>query len=176
MDVRASDEAEAVLATGDDALLANGGGRGPVSAEWMIPKALWIARNEPEVFEKAETICEYQDFMTLRLTGEKAASLNNVSLRWHYSDQPAGHEDRDDAEDERQRRGGQRAEHGEQDEQDDREAGPLRGLQARLRDVLKPGPQRALPDEVQPDGRLRAVVERQGLAQVRRDVRKGQSN
>lgn len=90
MDVRASAEAEAVLATGDEALMANGGGRGPVSAEWMIPKALWIARNEPEVFEKAETICEYQDFMTLRLTGEKAASLNNVSLRWHYSTDRGG--------------------------------------------------------------------------------------
>lgn len=85
MDVRASSEAEAVLATGDQALKANGGGQGPVSAEWMIPKALWIARNEPEIFAKAETICEYQDFMTLRLTGEKAASLNNASLRWHYS-------------------------------------------------------------------------------------------
>ncbi|PQA75291.1 FGGY-family carbohydrate kinase [Brucella oryzae] len=90
MDVRASAEAEAVLATGDDALLANGGGRGPVSAEWMIPKALWLARNEPEIFNKAETICEYQDFMTLRLTGEKAASLNNVSLRWHYSTDRGG--------------------------------------------------------------------------------------
>ncbi|MFB8344274.1 FGGY-family carbohydrate kinase [Brucella cytisi] len=90
MDVRASAEADAVLATGDQALQANGGGRGPVSAEWMIPKALWIARNEPEVFEKADTICEYQDFMTLRLTGEKAASLNNVSLRWHYSTDRGG--------------------------------------------------------------------------------------
>jgi sugar (pentulose or hexulose) kinase len=58
MDVRASDEADAVLATGDGALISNGGGRGPVSAEWMIPKALWIARNEPETFEKAHTICE----------------------------------------------------------------------------------------------------------------------
>jgi ribulose kinase len=90
MDVRASAEADAVLATGDQALQANGGGRGPVSAEWMIPKALWIARNEPEIFEKADTICEYQDFMTLRLTGEKAASLNNVSLRWHYSTDRGG--------------------------------------------------------------------------------------
>lgn len=90
MDVRASAEAEAVLATGDEALLANGSGQGPVSAEWMIPKTLWIARNEPEIFEKAETICEYQDFMTLRLTGERAASLNNVSLRWHYSTDRGG--------------------------------------------------------------------------------------
>lgn len=90
MDVRANAEAEAVLATGDEALLANGGGHGPVSAEWMIPKALWIARNEPEIFERAHTICEYQDFMTLRLTGDKAASLNNVSLRWHYSTDRGG--------------------------------------------------------------------------------------
>lgn len=90
MDVRASAEADAVLATADIALQANGGGRGPVSAEWMIPKALWLARNEPEIFEKADTICEYQDFMTLRLTGEKAASLNNVSLRWHYSTDRGG--------------------------------------------------------------------------------------
>ncbi|KAB2716214.1 FGGY-family carbohydrate kinase [Brucella intermedia] len=90
MDVRASAEADAVLATADIALQANGGGQGPVSAEWMIPKALWLARNEPEIFEKADTICEYQDFMTLRLTGEKAASLNNVSLRWHYSTDRGG--------------------------------------------------------------------------------------
>lgn len=90
MDVRASSEADAVLATGDGALISNGGGRGPVSAEWMIPKALWIARNEPEVFENAFTICEYQDFMTLRLTGERAASLNNVTLRWHYQSDRGG--------------------------------------------------------------------------------------
>lgn len=90
MDVRASAEADAVLATGDDALISNGGGRGPVSAEWMIPKAVWIARNEPEIFEKAHTICEYQDFMTLRLTGERAASLNNVTLRWHYQTDRGG--------------------------------------------------------------------------------------
>ncbi|OLP61959.1 carbohydrate kinase [Xaviernesmea oryzae] len=90
MDVRANQEADAVLATGDGALIANGGGQGPVSAEWMIPKALWIARNEPEIFEKAATICEYQDFMTLRLTGERAASLNNVTLRWHYQTDRGG--------------------------------------------------------------------------------------
>ncbi len=85
MDVRASAEAADVLATGDGALVVNSAGAGPVSAEWMIPKALWIARHEPELFAAATTICEYQDFMTLRLTGERAASLNNASVRWHYS-------------------------------------------------------------------------------------------
>jgi len=50
----------------------------------MIPKALWLARHEPEVFRAAHTVCEYQDFLTWRLTGRRAASLNNVSIRWHY--------------------------------------------------------------------------------------------
>ncbi len=84
MDMRAGREAADVLATGDGALAVNGGGTGPVSAEWMIPKALWLARHEPAVFDAAETICEYQDFLTRRLTGRRTASLNNASIRWHY--------------------------------------------------------------------------------------------
>ena len=84
MDVRAHDEAQAVLKTGDSALELNGAGLGPVSAEWMIPKALWLKRHEPETFQKAHRICEYQDFLTYRLTGYWAASLDNVGLRWHY--------------------------------------------------------------------------------------------
>ena len=90
MDVRAGQEAAAVLATGDAALAVNGAGEGPVSAEWMIPKALWLKRHEPESFARAETIGEYQDFMTLRLTGRRVASQSNVSLRWHYSTHRAG--------------------------------------------------------------------------------------
>lgn len=90
MDVRAHAEADAVLATGDAALSINGAGQGPVSAEWMIPKALWLKRNEPAVFEAAHTICEYQDFLTLRLTGERCASLDNAGLRWHYNSRGSG--------------------------------------------------------------------------------------
>lgn len=90
MDVRAHAEADAVLATGDAALAINGAGKGPVSAEWMIPKALWLKRHEPAVYAAAETICEYQDFLTLRLTGERCASLDNAGLRWHYSSRNGG--------------------------------------------------------------------------------------
>ena len=90
MDVRAGQEAVAVLRTGDEALRVNGAGHGPVSAEWMIPKALWIARHEPDIFGRAVTICEYQDFMTLRLTGRRVGSLTNVTLRWHYSSERHG--------------------------------------------------------------------------------------
>lgn len=90
MDVRAGEEAEAVLATGDDALKLNGAGRGPVSAEWMIPKALWLRRNEPETFARAHRICEYQDYLTRKLTGQWAASLDNAGLRWHYRAREGG--------------------------------------------------------------------------------------
>jgi ribulose kinase len=90
MDMRAAAEADAVLATGDPALVVNGAGRGPVSAEWMIPKALWLARHEPEVFDRAATICEYQDYITLQLTGRRAASTNNVTARWHYASDRGG--------------------------------------------------------------------------------------
>ena len=90
MDVRSGNEAAAALATGDEALGVNGAGEGPVSAEWMIPKALWLSRHEPENFSRATTICEYQDFMTMRLTGRRVASQSNVSLRWHYSTRRPG--------------------------------------------------------------------------------------
>ena len=90
MDVRAGEEADAVLATGDPALRLNGDGEGPVSAEWMIPKALWLRRQEPRTFAKAHRICEYQDFLTYQLTGEWAASLDNAGLRWHYRHREGG--------------------------------------------------------------------------------------
>lgn len=85
MDVRAHGEAEAALGTGDRALAINGAGEGLVSAEWMIPKALWLKRDKPHIYAAARTICECQDFLTLRLTGERCASLNNAGLRWHCS-------------------------------------------------------------------------------------------
>lgn len=90
MDVRAAKEADDVAATGDPALRVNGAGSGPVSAEWMLPKALWIERNQPEIFERAAYIGEYQDYMTFHLTGRWAGSLNNMSMRWHHQTDHGG--------------------------------------------------------------------------------------
>ncbi len=90
MDVRSSAEADSVVASGDAALKINGGGAGPVSAEWMIPKALWLQRHEPAVFEKAATVCEYQDYLNFHLTGRRVASINNAAIRWHYLAQDGG--------------------------------------------------------------------------------------
>ncbi len=90
MDVRASEEAQHIATSGDPGLRVNGGGAGPVSAEWMLPKALWLKRNEPRVFARAAKIGEYQDFLNLHLTGEWTASLNNASMRWHYQTHHGG--------------------------------------------------------------------------------------
>ena len=85
MDVRSSAEAEEVAATGDPALRVNGAGSGQVSAEWMIPKALWLKRNEPETFGDVRYICEYQDYLNYRHDRPPCTgSLNNMSVRWHY--------------------------------------------------------------------------------------------
>jgi ribulose kinase len=86
MDVRAAAEAAEVAATGDAALMVNGAGRDPVSAEWMIPKALWLKRHEPALFDRAAMICEYQEFLNLRLTGRYAATAVSASSRWHWRD------------------------------------------------------------------------------------------
>jgi len=90
MDVRAAKEADEVAATGDPNLRVNGGGAGPVSAEWMIPKALWMKRHQPEVFARAAKVGEYQDFINLRLTGRWVGSLGNAAIRWHYQTQHGG--------------------------------------------------------------------------------------
>ena len=90
MDVRAGEQANRVLQTKDEGLRVNGNGSGPVSAEWMVPKALWIKENEPETLAKATVVCEYQDWLNHKMTGRWASSLNNVSVRWHYSSRHGG--------------------------------------------------------------------------------------
>ena len=90
MDVRSAKEADEVAATGDPNLRVNGGGAGPVSAEWMIPKALWMKRHQPEIFARAAKVGEYQDYINLRLTGRWVGSLGNAAIRWHYQTQHGG--------------------------------------------------------------------------------------
>lgn len=60
MDMRSAEQTKQVLATRDEALRVNSDGKGPVSAEWMVPKALWIKQNLPHIFNQATHVCEYQ--------------------------------------------------------------------------------------------------------------------
>ncbi|APW59404.1 FGGY-family carbohydrate kinase [Paludisphaera borealis] len=82
MDQRSFREADEISATGDP-MLRYVSGR--VSPEWMLPKALWLKRNEPETYNRADRIVECTNWMMHRLTGEWTLSLNHVAVKWNYA-------------------------------------------------------------------------------------------
>lgn len=86
MDARSAPQTKEIMdkCKGDPALAVNCNGEGPISAEWMTPKALWIKQNEPRVWENALNICEYQDYINYKLTGIMCASSCNAAARWHW--------------------------------------------------------------------------------------------
>src|SRR5262249_27732416 len=92
MDVRSGDTAAEVAATGDPALEVNSAGAGPVSAEWMVPKALWLHRHERALFDRAGYICEFQDYINYHLTGRLGACICNASGRWRYNARRGGYQ------------------------------------------------------------------------------------
>lgn len=69
---------------GDGSMKINCDGNGPLSAEWMIPKALWIKQNEPDIWNRAQYICEKQDWLNFKLTNTYVSSGCNVAARWHW--------------------------------------------------------------------------------------------
>ena len=81
MDSRASEES-AFTATVDHPAMAFSGGSD--SAEWLIPKAMWLAKNEPENFRSARMIGESVDYLTYRLTGRWVGSRMNATCKWNY--------------------------------------------------------------------------------------------
>ncbi len=86
MDQRAHEEAERVTSTRNPILKYVSWQESP---EWMIPKAMWLKANQPELYEQADLVCEGTDWLMHRLTGRWAASLNNVTCKWNYA-APAG--------------------------------------------------------------------------------------
>ncbi len=89
MDMRAAEEAKFIGDSGHDALKYNG--YGPVSAECLPAKALWIKKNEPELYRKATRVYECTDWIMYRLTGRYTASLNCASCRWYYNSREGGY-------------------------------------------------------------------------------------
>jgi FGGY-family pentulose kinase len=82
MDQRSSREADELSATGDPALKYVSG---RLSPEWMLPKALWLKRHEPEVYARAGRIVECTNWLMYRLTGEWTLSLNHCAVKWNYA-------------------------------------------------------------------------------------------
>jgi FGGY-family pentulose kinase len=82
MDQRAHREAADISRTGHPVLRYVSG---RVSPEWMLPKALWLKRNEPELYGRAARVVECTDWMMHRLTGAWTLSLNHVAVKWNYA-------------------------------------------------------------------------------------------
>lgn len=83
MDARAVEESAATAALADrHPVLAWSGGADAV--EWLVPKAMWVARNEPETYQRAAHIVEAVDYLTYRLTGSWIGSRLNATCKWNY--------------------------------------------------------------------------------------------
>lgn len=89
MDIRASQEAQEIAATGDAALKYVGYGN--VSPEWFPCKVLWVKRHEPDLYHKASTIFEQTDWLVYELSGgEITANINTATIRWFYNNREQG--------------------------------------------------------------------------------------
>jgi len=88
MDVRAADQAVRIQETGDPALKYNG--FGAVSAEWGLPKCLWLKEQEPKTWQAARHICDAPDWLINRLTGEWVGSINVAAPKYHHDRDEGG--------------------------------------------------------------------------------------
>ncbi|AXK32715.1 sugar kinase [Streptomyces armeniacus] len=87
MDSRAAAES-AATAEVEHPVLAYAGGSDAV--EWLVPKAMWLAGNEPENYRAARHITEAVDYLVWRLTGEWTGSQMNAVCKWNYDPLGAG--------------------------------------------------------------------------------------
>lgn len=81
MDTRATAEAAEITASGHPSLWFTGG---QVSPEWMLPKALWLRRHQPDRYTRARFLVELHDWILYRLTGQWALASATASAEWGY--------------------------------------------------------------------------------------------
>jgi len=81
MDARASAQATRTSRSTHEIMAHSGGGD---AAEWLVPKAMWLAEKEPRVYHNAQVICECLDWINFKLTGTWVASRMNATCKWNY--------------------------------------------------------------------------------------------
>lgn len=60
-------------------------------ADTMVPKCMWVKKNEPENWEKTKTIMEFEDWLNWKLTGKKTVCMSIAAFRWVYDDLNGGY-------------------------------------------------------------------------------------
>lgn len=88
MDIRAAEEAADLTNTGDPALKY--AGQEQVSAEWGVPKLMWLARNDPDTYQNAEVFADCVDWLNYRLTGEWTMSVCAATCKYFYDSNWSG--------------------------------------------------------------------------------------
>jgi ribulose kinase len=81
MDCRAEAESRETQQVAHPVMRFCGGGD---AVEWLVPKAMWLKRHQPEIWTRAEVICEALDYINFDLTGEWVASRMNAACKWNY--------------------------------------------------------------------------------------------
>lgn len=81
MDCRADKEARATENIKHPVMEYCGGGD---AVEWLVPKAMWLSKNEPDAYVAADIICECIDYINYHLTGQWVGSRMNASCKWNY--------------------------------------------------------------------------------------------
>ncbi len=81
MDCRAEAEARKTETVTHPVMAYAGGGD---AVEWLVPKAMWLARHQPAIWAQAEVVCEALDYINHHLTGEWVASRMNAACKWNY--------------------------------------------------------------------------------------------
>lgn len=76
MDARAAEEA-AFTGTVAHPVLADSGGAD--ASEWLVPKAMWLARQRPDLWGRAAVVCEALDYVNFALTGFWVGSRMNAT-------------------------------------------------------------------------------------------------
>ena len=81
MDCRAVEEAGRTSRSKHPVMAYPGGSD---ASEWLVPKAMWLAAHEPEIYNQAEVICECLDYVNFKLTGLWVGSRMNATGKWNY--------------------------------------------------------------------------------------------
>lgn len=81
MDTRAADEAAELNRTGHPVLRQTGG---QLSPEWMVPKALWLARHDQTRYAAARRIVDVHDWVLFQLTGRWSLAEATIAAEWCY--------------------------------------------------------------------------------------------
>lgn len=81
MDMRATEEAAELNATGHAVLDYCGGEASP---EWFVPKLMWIKRHEPDLYNDAYKFMDQLDWINYKLSGVVCSCMCTAVCKYHY--------------------------------------------------------------------------------------------